>query len=275
MPRRMIEPDIWRNEKIGNLPDTGRLLFIGIFSSADDDGRLKASPKFLKATVFPYDNDKTDEQIRKLMDLCASLGLIRVYSKNGQEYLDIPGWEEHQKIRKDRYNASKLPSFEKADNQMATIGQPDDNQLTTTGNHSIVKSSLDTPPKGGARKKRAARQTDPRVKEVFDEVEKSRGYPEKTGGKNPIPNYAKEGQFIKKMLSRGFTCVEILDCWRSKVSQRGGEFVSMVWVNEDIGKKGGAYGVDKRHPVPGPVRHTTEEFKASLKGAKRERERND
>ena len=153
MPRRMIEPDIWRNEKIGNLPDTGRLLFIGIFSSADDDGRLKASPKFLKATVFPYDNDKTDEQIRKLRDLCASLGLIRVYGKNGYEYLDIPGWEEHQKIRKDRYNPSKLPGFEKADNHMtpsgqpddnqaATTGQPDDTQPTTTGKHSIVKSSL-------------------------------------------------------------------------------------------------------------------------------------
>ncbi len=274
MPRRMIEPDIWRNEKIGNLPDTGRLLFIGIFSSADDDGRLKASPKFLKATVFPYDNDKTDEQIRELRDMCASLGLIRIYSKNGQEYLNIPGWEEHQKIRRDRYNPSKLPDFEKADNQMATTGQPTDNQPTTTGKHSIVKYSLvksSTPPKGGARTKRA----DPIVDGIFAEMRKHLGYsgPEKVCGgealpameenqaktadrRDPIPNYGKEGRAIKRMLTRGFTREEILACWKGKVSQRGGEFVSMTWVNEDIRSKGGADGADKKRPGPsgGPLR---------------------
>jgi len=115
----------------------------------------------------------------------------------------------------------------------------------------------DTTPKGG-RKKRPAPQTDPRVREVFDEVKKYLGYPEKTGGKNPIPNYGKEGQNIKNMLTRGFTCKEILDCWRGKVSQRGGDFVSMQWVNEDIGKKGGTDGQgvkDKRGKV-----HPREDF---------------
>ena len=53
---------------------------------------------------------------------------------------------------------------------------------------------------------------------------------------DPIPNYGKEGKAIKRMLTRGFTREEILDCWKQKVSQRGGEFVSMTWVNEDIGK---------------------------------------
>jgi len=56
--------------------------------------------------------------------------------------------------------------------------------------------------------------------------------------RDPIPNYGKEGKAIKRMLTRGFTREEILACWKSKVSQRGGEFVSMVWVNEDIGKTG-------------------------------------
>jgi hypothetical protein len=104
----------------------------------------------------------------------------------------------------------------------------------------------DTPlPSGkGTRKK----QTDPRVKEIFDQIHAFFGYPDKVQ-QDPIPNYAKEGQYIKKMLSRGFTCVEILACWRSKVSQRGGDYVSMVWVNEDIGKKGVAGGADKGHTV--------------------------
>ncbi len=145
MPRRMIDPEIWRNEKVGSLPDVGRLLFIGIFSNADDDGRLKASPRYLKATIFPYDNDKTEEQVRDLRNQSALLGLIRLYSKNSQEYLDLPGWREHQLIRKDRYKTSKLPSYDSADevwqpsgNQVATT----DHQMVTSGYHSIVKSSL-------------------------------------------------------------------------------------------------------------------------------------
>jgi len=82
----------------------------------------------------------------------------------------------------------------------------------------------------GTRKK----QSDPRVNEVFSEMRKSLGYPEKTD-KDPIPNYAREGQFVKKMLSRHFTRDDILSCWKAKVKQRRGEFVSLAWVNEDIG----------------------------------------
>jgi len=264
VPRRMITPEIWFNEKVGILPDTGRLLFIGIFSNADDDGRLKASAKFLKAHIFPYDDDKTTEQIEELRDKCVQVGLIRLYKNGTEEFLDIPGWCEHQQIRKDRYNPSKLPSFKEVQGQLnqhtdskregeppgqgkrgssATNRKPNDNQAATTGSHSIVKSSLvksslNTPPKGGARKKRADTQADPRIKEVFNEIHQFFGYPNKVQ-QDPIPNYGKEGQFIKKMLGRGFTRVEILACWTSKVSQRGGEFVSMQWVNEDIGKKGG------------------------------------
>jgi len=82
MPRRrMIDPQIWRNEKVGNLSDAGRLLFIGIFSQADDDGRLKASPRFLMANIFPYDKNKTENDIRYLRDQCTQLGLIRLYTR--------------------------------------------------------------------------------------------------------------------------------------------------------------------------------------------------
>lgn len=134
----MINPEIWRNRKIGRLSRDGRLLFIGIFSQADDDGRLRASPDFLMANIFPYDKDKTEEDIRQLRDQCAALGLIRVYTNGKEEYLDIPGWLEHQQIRGDRYKASSLPSFDEADNQLAT----NDNQLATNDQPNIIKSSL-------------------------------------------------------------------------------------------------------------------------------------
>ncbi len=87
---------------------------------------------------------------------------------------------------------------------------------------------------------------------IFAEMRKVLGYKEpqvcepgspapgeKKEAKDPIPNYGKEGKAIKRILTRGFTREEIMACWKGKVSQRGGEFVSMTWVNEDIGKKGG------------------------------------
>lgn len=134
MPRRMINPEIWFNEKVTTLPDAGRLLFIGIFSNADNEGRLKASPKYLKGHIFPYDDDKTLDQVKQLRDQCAELGLVRLYSKNGQEYLDLPGWYEHQSIRKDRYKKSELPSPEEADDTSTpTTLQPVSNHLPTNG----------------------------------------------------------------------------------------------------------------------------------------------
>jgi len=232
MPRRrMVDPEIWRNQKIGSLPDAGRLLFIGIFSQADDDGRLKAAPGFLTANIFPYDKNKTEEEVKHLRDQCVSLGLIRVYTNGKEEYLDIPGWLEHQQIRKDRYTPSKLPPFEEAGNQLATSG----NHLATNDQPNIVKSSLvkSNTPKG-ARKKRA----DPIVDEIFTEMRTYLGYPDRVN-EDPIPSYGREGQAIKRMLARGFTREEVTGCWKQKVDARGGEFVSMTWVNQDIGKKGG------------------------------------
>jgi hypothetical protein len=74
---------------------------------------------------------------------------------------------------------------------------------------------------------------DPAIAGMLTEMKSFLGYPDKTD-KDPIPNYAKEGQFLKKMLSRHFTRNEILSCWKAKVQQRRGDFVSMAWVNEDI-----------------------------------------
>ena len=77
------------------------------------------------------------------------------------------------------------------------------------------------------------KQTEPVIAEMLTEIKAFLGYPDKTN-QDPIPNYAKEGQFLKKILGRHFTREEILSCWKTKVQQRRGEFISLAWVNEDI-----------------------------------------
>lgn len=102
--------------------------------------------------------------------------------------------------------------------------------------HSIVKYSI-LPPKGGQLREQSKEKKDSVVNEIFEEMRTHLGYHGKTS-QDPIPSYGKEGQAIKRMLTRGFTREAILECWKSKVSQRGGEFVSMTWVNQDIGQTG-------------------------------------
>lgn len=60
-----------------------------------------------------------------------------------------------------------------------------------------------------------------------------------------VPNPAKEAMFVKKMEGRGFGWPEIFAVWQNKVDARL-EFVSMQWVNEDIGKERGD-GKSRRH----------------------------
>lgn len=90
----------------------------------------------------------------------------------------------------------------------------------------------------------------------ISEMQKHFGFPGKLQV-DPIPNPGKEAKFIKKMLSRGFGWSEIFNCWEGKVQARH-EFVSMAWVNEDIGKeRNGSY-------KPGVGEDSTAKLKASV-----------
>lgn len=72
------------------------------------------------------------------------------------------------------------------------------------------------------------------VEVVFKAIHACYGFP-KNGQPDPIPNYGKEGKAIKTMLQRGFEPDRIVECWADKTRKRG-SWVSMVYVNEDIGE---------------------------------------
>lgn len=106
-----------------------------------------------------------------------------------------------------------------------------DNQKKTTESVHPLKGGCHTPKAGLASNGKAP---DLAIAEVFTDM---KSHLQSQNDHDPIPHYGKEGKAIKRMLSRGFTREEIMSCWKEKVAKRGGEFVSMFWVNEDIGKK--------------------------------------
>ncbi len=53
---RNIKPGFFRNAELVELPFEARLLFIGLWTIADREGRLEDRPKQIKMEVFPADN---------------------------------------------------------------------------------------------------------------------------------------------------------------------------------------------------------------------------
>ena len=101
---RTIKPDFWTDEKIVELSPLARLLFIGLWNFADDDGRMPYSTTRIKLQILPAD----------AADISALLGEIRgkllidVYVVDDKEYLHICQFSKHQKI--DKRTPSKHPN---------------------------------------------------------------------------------------------------------------------------------------------------------------------
>jgi hypothetical protein len=126
---RKIYGSILECEELGYLPIQIRNLYIGTILIADDDGRFKASPRYIKAKIFPYD-DFSHEQIRNWLFKLSNIKQLILYENDGEFYGYHPNWDKYNKVRDDRKVASNLPK-PTIDNQVTTNRQPDDNQMTT------------------------------------------------------------------------------------------------------------------------------------------------
>jgi len=81
------------------------------------------------------------KKIKECLTEIENQTLIYYSQENGEWFVEFVKWREHQKIRKDKFSPSDLPSHpKKDDNQVITTGQPDDNQETTQANG--IKSNL-------------------------------------------------------------------------------------------------------------------------------------
>jgi hypothetical protein len=95
---RTIKPEFWTSEQVMGCAPITRLLFIGLWNFADDQGRLPLSAKSIKAKVFPSDGFPSETVLGMLHELSES-GLILPYEVDGQQFLQVTGWQ-HQRIDK-------------------------------------------------------------------------------------------------------------------------------------------------------------------------------
>src|ERR1019366_1133556 len=105
---RSIKPEFCQSETVGKLSRDARLLFILLWTIADDSGKTRGSSRMLASLLFPYDDDARELMDGWLTEL-EGCGVIRLYEVDGSTYLEILNWLKHQKI--DHPSPSRLPEF--------------------------------------------------------------------------------------------------------------------------------------------------------------------
>ena len=96
---RTIKPEFWEDEKLAKLPVHARLLFIGTWNFADDNGALLANPVLMKSHIFPYE-DIGISTISEWIDMLVENGMLIRTTYNGKDYLVIRKFLIHQKINR-------------------------------------------------------------------------------------------------------------------------------------------------------------------------------
>lgn len=97
--KRMIDPNFWTDEKLGECCIEERLLFMGLISNANDEGYGRANPKLLKSIIFPYDDFKAND-LEKWIYHLAELHIVILFTYDEQTYYYLPNFLKHQTINK-------------------------------------------------------------------------------------------------------------------------------------------------------------------------------
>ena len=103
---RNIKPSFFKNETLVELPFEHRLLFVGLWTLADKEGRLEDRPKRIKMELFPADNVDVEEGLA----LLERHGFISRYSAAGVDVVQVLNFAKHQSPHHTE-KASELPDI--------------------------------------------------------------------------------------------------------------------------------------------------------------------
>lgn len=99
-----MKPGFFKNEYLAELDPIARLLFIGLWTLADREGRLENRPIRIKGELFPYENINVEPHL----DGLERTGFILRYEVDGKKYIQIINFKKHQNPH-NRETASIIP----------------------------------------------------------------------------------------------------------------------------------------------------------------------
>lgn len=101
---RSIKPEVLDDAVTAGLSDSAFRLFIAAIVLADDYGRLRAEPGWLRGQVY-WSRDVSSSAIGKTLEELEPL--IQFYDVDGQRYAEIRNWSKHQRV--DRPGKPRIP----------------------------------------------------------------------------------------------------------------------------------------------------------------------
>ena len=106
--KRMLDPNIWVSEDVAMLSIFARLMFIGMISNADDEGKGRANVAYLKSTIFPYDEDVSTRKVNDALKTISEHCSVEIYEVDGKQYYRFKNWKSWQKVEKP--SPSQIPN---------------------------------------------------------------------------------------------------------------------------------------------------------------------
>jgi hypothetical protein len=94
---RNLKPSFFSNDLLAECEPMARLLFAGLWTLADREGRMEYRPRRIKGLLFPFEN----VEVEPLMEQLADRGFVVVYRVECRDFLAIPTFGEHQRCHPD------------------------------------------------------------------------------------------------------------------------------------------------------------------------------
>jgi hypothetical protein len=136
--RRDIDPGFFSSDQVVACSMAARLLFIGLWTLADREGRLRDEPSRIRRQIFP--DDRVD--IEKLLVELASQGLVDRYVVDDATLMCIPAFGEHQSIHPHEARSKLAPPPRERDMSLHVI---ESRRLIKPSGPSVNSGPSDTP----------------------------------------------------------------------------------------------------------------------------------
>ena len=162
---RGLKPDLWTDEDFVEVSAFARLLWLGIWNFACDNGHLADKSKQIKMRVLPTDDVNCADLLREL----EQQGLI----ERADGWLTVPNLTRHQKVDKRWFTTCEMPGCEKpqGDSKPETRRGPD----VATREHARPRDELNGSELNGSDGDKGTRKRGTRIPDDFavdDEMRK-------------------------------------------------------------------------------------------------------
>jgi len=95
---RTIKPEFWTDSLMVQLDTFTRLLYIGLWTAADDHGAIRDEIDRIAMEIMPRENP---DSVKLSLDLLIACGRVtRMLNDDGSSYLIIEKWADHQRVDK-------------------------------------------------------------------------------------------------------------------------------------------------------------------------------